>query len=90
MAFCIVGPSFSTFGYTMSASTRRGLWSQQVSASHVHDCTVDIDEESKEIADVLKVIIVYSIRNINRSTTAFDKVAASLDKKRDRLKAAFQ
>ncbi|KAJ4392127.1 hypothetical protein N0V93_005749 [Gnomoniopsis smithogilvyi] len=35
-------------------------------------------------------IIVYSIRNINRSTTAFDKVAASLDKKRDRLKAAFQ
>ncbi|CAN8096462.1 unnamed protein product [Discula destructiva] len=35
------------------------------------------------------VIIAYSIRNINRSTTAFDKVAASLDKKKDRLKAAF-
>lgn len=35
-------------------------------------------------------IIVYSIRNINRSTTAFDKVAATLDKKRDRLRAAFQ
>lgn len=34
-------------------------------------------------------IIVYSIRNINRSTSAFDKVAASLDKKKDRLKAAF-
>ncbi|KAF3770513.1 Emopamil-binding protein [Cryphonectria parasitica EP155] len=36
------------------------------------------------------VIIVRSIQNINKSTRAFDKVAATLDRKRDRLKAAFQ